>query len=198
MNDSLAQSAPQPLALDTLEPPLALAVPNVSEGRDEAVVAALVDAVQTVGARVVDVHTDQDHNRSVLTVVADPLTLIEGLLALAHACVEHIDLRRQDGAHPRTGALDVAPVVALTDDDMPLAQETAAALADRIGEEVGIPIFRYGAIAVDPNRVRRPTFARVVMTGSTRWFAKRSWFPTPGRGECTPRPARRSSGHGRR
>ncbi len=146
------------MELDVIEPPLALAVPNVSEGRDEDVIGALADAVRAAGVQVADIHSDPDHNRSVLTLAADPLTLIEGLVALAHACVEHIDIRWHEGAHPRIGSLDVAPVVALTEDDMPLAQETAIALADRIGEEVGLPVFRYGAIASDPNRVRPADF----------------------------------------
>ena len=124
--------------------PLALAVPNVSEGRDPATVAALAEACAVPGARVIDVHSDPDHDRSVLTVVGEPLALQEALVALAGECVDRIDLRRQHGVHPRVGALDVAPIVALADEDVPLAIEIATGLAGRLGEELNLPVFLYG------------------------------------------------------
>jgi len=161
VNDKGAIETPQADRLDGLDPPMmALAVPNVSEGRDQAVIAALVDAIAKTGTRVADVHSDADHNRSVLTLAADPLTLIDGLVALGRACIEHIDLRWHDGVHPCVGALDVAPIVALEPDDLPLARETAAALADRLGEELDLPVFRYGAVASSPARVRPADFRR--------------------------------------
>ncbi len=160
MNDKGAIETPQAGRLDGLDPPVALAVPNVSEGRDPAVIAALVDAIDDTGAQVADVHSDPDHNRSVLTVAADPLTLIDGLVALAEACIEYIDLRWHEGVHPRVGSLDVAPIVALELEDLALARETAAALADRLGDELDLPVFRYGAIASSPDRVRPADFRR--------------------------------------
>ena len=160
MNDKGAIETPQADRLEDVAPPLALAVPNVSEGRDPDLVAALAEAVRETGARVADVHSDPDHNRSVLTIASDPLTLLDGLVALAGACVELIDLRRHEGLHPRIGALDVAPIVALEPGDLPLARETAVALAERLGEEVGLPVFHYGAIASDPERVRPADFRR--------------------------------------
>ena len=140
--------------------PLALAVPNVSEGRDPATVAALAEACAVPGARVIDVHSDPDHDRSVLTVVGEPLALQEALVALAGECVDRIDLRRQHGVHPRVGALDVAPIVALADEDVPLAIEIATGLAGRLGEELNLPAFLYGAAATDPVRTLPRDFRR--------------------------------------
>ena len=111
-------------------------------------------------ARVIDVHSDPDHDRSVLTVVGEALALQDALVALAGECVDRIDLRRHRGVHPRVGALDVAPVVALDDDDVPLASEIATGLAGRLGAELNLPVFLYGAVATDPARALPRDFRR--------------------------------------
>ena len=138
--------------------PWTLAAPNVSEGRDPGVIRALCDALRATGTRVLDVHSDPDHHRSVITVAGPTLVVLDGLVALAGECLERIDLRRHRGIHPRTGALDVAPIVARHPGDLELAREAAAALADRIGAELGLPVFRYGAVAAHPERVRPRDF----------------------------------------
>ena len=132
--------------------PLAYAVPNVSEGRDAATVRALVDACRVPRVRVLDVHSDPDHHRSVITLAGEPLALQDALVALAGESIDRIDLRRHHGVHPRVGALDVAPIVALDDEDIPLASEIARGLCERLGAELNVPVFRYGAIASNPDR----------------------------------------------
>ena len=131
-----------------------LAVPNCSEGRDLEVVEALTEACRVPGARVLDRHSDPDHDRTVLTIAGDPMGVQDALFALAEACLQHIDLRWKRGAHPRVGALDVAPLVVMGPDDELIAAEVAHGLAERIGWGLGIPVFLYGAIATDPDRVR--------------------------------------------
>jgi glutamate formiminotransferase len=144
-----------------LRAPVAYAVPNVSEGRDRATIDALVDACRVPGMRVLDVHSDADHHRSVITIAGDPWALQDALVSLAGECIDRIDLRRHRGAHPRLGALDVAPIVALADDDMPLAGEIAAGLAERLGTELNLPVFLYGdELATDPDRTRPFDFRR--------------------------------------
>ena len=130
--------------------PVALAVPNVSEGQDRPTIDALVAATSVPGVRVLDVHSDPDHNRSVLTVAGDPLALQDAMVALAGECMERIDLRRHRGVHPRIGALDIVPIVAVHPDQLPMACELATGIAQRIGEELALPVFRYGEIASDP------------------------------------------------
>src|SRR2546425_3571346 len=85
-------------------------VPNFSEGRDEETIAALSEAL-TGPARLLDVHVDADHNRSVFTLVGRGEELVESLVAGICCARDRIDLRRHEGAHPRTGAADVVPVV---------------------------------------------------------------------------------------
>ena len=130
-------------------------MPNFSEGRDEAVVEALRDAL-SAPARLLDVHVDADHHRSVYTLVGEPDELVETLLQGIACARERIDLGRHDGAHPRIGAADVVPVVPIEPGDMGRAKETAHALARRIGEELGLPVFLYGELAAG----RGPAFFR--------------------------------------
>jgi glutamate formiminotransferase len=131
------------------------AVPNVSEGRNTALLGSLAAAF---GARalVLDVHSDADHHRSVFTLAAEDHALVEALLGGLALALERIDLRRHEGVHPRVGVADVVPVVPLVPEDMLRAVSTARALATRIGDELGVPVFQYGEIGDD----RRPAFFR--------------------------------------
>jgi len=140
--------------------PTAYAVPNVSEGRDLLTIGALADACRLPQVRVLDVHSDPDHHRSVITLAGEPLALQDALVSLAGECIDRIDLRRHRGMHPRVGALDVAPIVALTEDDLPLASEVATGLAGRLGAELNLPVFLYGAVATSPERTRPHHFRR--------------------------------------
>ena len=121
-------------------------MPNFSEGRDEAVIEALREALSSP-ARLLDVHVDADHHRSVFTLVGEPDELVETLLAGIACARERIDLRRHEGAHPRVGAADVVPIVPIKPEDMERAKETALVLARRIGEELGLPAFLYAELA---------------------------------------------------
>jgi len=130
-------------------------VPNFSEGRDRATIDALAEALGS-RARLLDVHADEDHNRSVFTVVGSEDELVEALL-LGIACArERIDLRRHEGAHPRIGAADVVPLVPLVPEDIGRAREAALRLAERVGDELGLPTFLYGELGAD----RGPAFFR--------------------------------------
>ena len=131
------------------------AVPNFSEGRDHAVVDAIGRALGE-HATLLDVHFDEDHNRSVFTLVGDEGALVDALLAGIAVARERIDLGAHDGAHPRIGAADVVPVVPLRPDDMERARAAALELARRIGSELGLPVFLYGELAPD----RGPAFFR--------------------------------------
>ena len=131
------------------------AVPNFSEGRDQEVVDALRGAL-SAPARLLDVHVDADHHRSVFTLVGEADELVETLLAGIACARERIDLRRHDGAHPRIGAADVVPIVPIRADDLEHARETAGELARRIGGELGLPVFLYGELAPG----RGPAFFR--------------------------------------
>jgi glutamate formiminotransferase len=126
-------------------PPLE-AVPNFSEGRDRATIDA-IGAALAAHARLLDVHSDEDHNRSVYTLVGAEDELVAALLGGIACAQERIDLRRHEGAHPRIGAADIVPVVPIRDDDAGRARAAALALARRVGEELALPVFLYGSVA---------------------------------------------------
>jgi glutamate formiminotransferase / 5-formyltetrahydrofolate cyclo-ligase len=128
------------------------AVPNFSEGRDRETVDA-IGAALSRHARLLDVHVDPDHNRSVFTLGGQAETLVEALLAGIACARERIDLRRHEGAHPRVGAADVVPLVGVRPEDMERAQVAALELGRRLGEELGLPVFLYG-------KSRGPAFFR--------------------------------------
>jgi glutamate formiminotransferase len=130
-------------------------VPNFSEGRDAATIEALQQALSTE-ADLLDVHSDADHNRSVFTLVGDEDALLDALVAGIASARERIDLRRHEGAHPRIGAADVVPIVPIRPEDRERAQAAARALAIRVADEVGLPIFVYGDLAPG----RGPAFFR--------------------------------------
>jgi glutamate formiminotransferase len=121
-------------------------VPNFSEGRDAGTIEALRNAL-SANADVLDVHADVDHNRSVFTLVGEVDELVAALLAGIATAREHIDLRTHVGAHPRIGAADVVPIVALDPVDRPRARECALGLAERVGVELELPVFLYGELA---------------------------------------------------
>jgi glutamate formiminotransferase len=136
------------------------AVPNFSEGRDQATIEALRAAL-AVHARVLDVHADVDHNRCVFTVIGDDRQLPEALIAAVRVAIERIDLRRHEGAHPRIGAADVVPVVPIEPGDYERARHVAAALAERIGSELELPVFVYAPPELGPAHFRRGGTARL-------------------------------------
>jgi glutamate formiminotransferase len=121
-------------------------VPNFSEGRDVATIAALETALGA-HADVLDVHADEDHNRSVFTLVGEDNALVEALLAGIACARDRIDLRHHEGAHPRIGAADVVPIVAVDSREGDRARDCALQLARRIGSELGLPVFLYGESA---------------------------------------------------
>lgn len=138
-----------------------LAIPNVSEGRDLAAVADIGAAYLRGGARLLDTHTDRDHHRSVHTLAARPGVLADALVEGARTAVARIDLRTERGIHPHVGALDVAPVAFLDEARRGAACAEALTVAERLGEEVGLPVFLYGLLA----------------EGRTRAFLRRGGLP---------------------
>jgi glutamate formiminotransferase len=129
-------------------------VPNFSEGRDAATIEA-IGAALAQGVRLLDVHTDADHHRSVFTVVGEDGPLVEALVRAVEVARDLIDLGQHEGAHPRIGAADVVPVVPLRPTDMQRAKAAAWELGGRLGE-LGLPVFLYGELAPG----RGPAFFR--------------------------------------
>lgn len=157
--------------------PLLESVPNLSEGRCPEVVARLAAAASAPGVRLLDLSSDPDHNRSVLTLAGEPEALHQGLLALYEAALAEIDLTRHQGVHPRIGAVDVTPFIPLGDTPM----EVAVAAADRLGEEVarrfGLPVYLYERAARRPERARLADIRRGGFEGLAARLGDPAWAP---------------------
>jgi glutamate formiminotransferase len=149
------------------------AVPNFSEGRDPAVVEAIVTAVRGAGVDVLDWSADADHHRSVVTIVGPPASVEDAAVAAARIAVERIDLTRHHGLHPRVGALDVLPFVPLAGLTMADARASARRVGMRLAHELRVPVYYYGAASEPPGRplsaLRRGGFE----TLRTGWPANR-------------------------
>src|SRR5947207_3568028 len=155
-----------------MTPPTLLGVPNVSEGRDAGVIAALAkaftgesasalggaqaakrderDRAAVVEVRLLDVHSDPDHHRSVFTLAAGPRALSDAILRGAREAVRRIDVMTPGaprGQHPHVGAVDVVPIVYLQSAQRGAACAEALVVADRIGSELELPVFLYGELA---------------------------------------------------
>jgi glutamate formiminotransferase / 5-formyltetrahydrofolate cyclo-ligase len=130
-------------------------VPNFSEGRNRETIDA-IGAALSGRARLLDVHADPDHNRSVFTLVGSEQELVAALVAGIETARRRIDLRRHEGAHPRIGAADVVPIVPIRADDRERARACALGLARRIGEVLELPVFLYGELVPG----RGPAFYR--------------------------------------
>ncbi|MBK8100277.1 MAG: glutamate formimidoyltransferase [Planctomycetes bacterium] len=120
-------------------------VPNFSDGRNAAVVDQIVAAMAAVpAARVLDHEMDSNHNRSVVTLAGPAEAMAAAAVAGARAAMERIDLRTHKGEHKRMGAMDVCPFVPLGSATMADAVATAHHVGERIGRELGLPVFCYG------------------------------------------------------
>ncbi len=133
-----------------------LAVPNVSAAADAGRIATLRGAFAR-GAALLDVHSDAEHGRTVLTLAAPPAPLREALLAGAAEAVEAIDMGAYAGLHPAVGALDVCPLVWLDPADRGAARTEAVEVAEQIGG-LGVPVFLYGELASRPEHAERAYF----------------------------------------
>jgi len=125
-------------------------VPNISEGRDLNVIKAVTDEIIKFKVRLLDVESDRDHNRSVITYVGEPEEVEKATFALAAKAVELIDMEKHKGEHPRIGALDVVPFVPITG----VTMQECIAMAERVGkkiwDELKVPVYLYEEAAKRP------------------------------------------------
>jgi glutamate formiminotransferase len=139
-------------------------VPNFSEGRRPEVVAAIRDAIASIdGVAVLDVSSDQSHNRTVITFVAPVDKAVDAAVAGIRVARERIDLNHHTGEHPRMGATDVVPFIPLEGTTMEDCIVLARTLGERVGRELEIPVYLYERAATRPDRenladVRRAEF----------------------------------------
>ncbi|HEX8707920.1 MAG TPA: glutamate formimidoyltransferase [Pyrinomonadaceae bacterium] len=142
-------------------------VPNFSEGRKAETIERLAQVIESVeGAVVLDMHLDADHNRSVITFVADAEVVVEAALRVVELAARLIDLREHAGEHPRVGATDVLPFIPVRGVTMEDCVRIAHLAGERIAGELGIPVYFYERAALKPDRanlenVRRRGFEQL-------------------------------------
>jgi glutamate formiminotransferase len=158
--------------------PILVAVPNVSEGRDRDVIDA-IGLTFARHARLLDVHSDPDHGRSVYTIAAPQGQLAHALVEGARAAIERIDLAKHDGQHPHVGAIDVAPVVYLDDSQHGPACAEALTAAALIGDDLELPVFLYGELAQGRERAE-------IRSGGVAGLRRRGTVPDFGPREIDP------------
>lgn len=138
---------------DEIESPIVECVPNFSEGRDSHIIQSIANEIDTVpNLKVLDIHSDADHNRSVITFIGSPEAVAEGAIAGVRAAARLIDLNRHEGVHPRLGAADVIPIVPIRDIDMEECVRLARSIGESIWKELGIPAYLYGYAALRDDR----------------------------------------------
>ncbi|MFB0534334.1 MAG: glutamate formimidoyltransferase [Anaerolineae bacterium] len=128
-------------------------VPNFSEGRRREIIDQIVGALASVaGVRVLDVQSDVDHNRSVVTMVGEPEAVEEAAFRGIERAAQLIDMDQHQGEHPRMGATDVVPFVPIAGVTMADCVEIARRLGERVGRELSIPVYLYEEAASRPER----------------------------------------------
>ncbi|MGN0708625.1 MAG: glutamate formimidoyltransferase [Anaerovoracaceae bacterium] len=153
-------------------------IPNISEGRRQDVIDACVNEIRnTPGCTILDVESDESHNRSVITYIGDMKGVEDATIALAAKAAELIDLNHHTGEHPRAGATDVIPFVPIkgctTEDCVELSKRVGRRMAD----ELGIPVFLYEESATRPERKNLATVRKGQFEGMAEKVQQPDWEP---------------------
>ena len=163
-------------------------IPNVSEGQDRRVVDRLADAARRVpGVRLVDIHMDADHHRSVFTLLGSPNGVEAAALAFAAEVFVLVDMERHRGLHPRMGALDVLPFVPLVGMTMAEAVGLARRVGDTVGRSHNLPVYFYGEAATTPARRLLADVRRGEYEGLPKKLREPAWRPDAGPARFDPR-----------
>ena len=128
-------------------------VPNFSEGKDRVKVKQIVNAGRIIGATILDIESDPDHNRMLVTIVGEPEIVFKSVWRMIKKATELIDMKVHYGEHPRIGATDVVPFVPVANVGMDECVELARRLGKKVAEELAIPVYLYEAAATRPERV---------------------------------------------
>lgn len=154
------------------------AVPNFSEGRNEDIINAIRDAAASVdGVKVLDVQSDSDHNRMVLTLAGDVEPVMEGVMNAARVAIEKIDLRQHQGEHRRMGAVDVAPFVPVSGIKKKELKERVEQFAEEFAKNFNVPVYLYYDSAKQDNRVALPDIREGEFEGFAEKIKLPEWKP---------------------
>ncbi|MBK6963401.1 MAG: glutamate formimidoyltransferase [Bacteroidales bacterium] len=163
-------------------------VPNFSEGRDVAVIQLITDQIKTIeGVKLLDVDPGAATNRTVVTIAGEPEMVIEAAFLAVKKAMEVIDMSRHSGAHPRFGATDVCPLVPISNISMEETVRYAHILGERIGRELGIPVYCYEEAARSPERRNLANCRSGEYEGLSNKLTDPAWKPDFGPAEFLPR-----------
>ncbi len=163
-------------------------VPNFSEGRDMAVIQLITDQIKTIeGVKLLDVDPGAATNRTVVTIAGEPEMVIEAAFLAVKKAMEVIDMSRHSGAHPRFGATDVCPLVPISNISMEETVRYAHILGERIGRELGIPVYCYEEAARSPERRNLANCRSGEYEGLSNKLTDPAWKPDFGPAEFLPR-----------
>ncbi|MEG0133162.1 MAG: glutamate formimidoyltransferase [Clostridium sp.] len=159
-------------------------IPNFSEGRDKDKIEAIVNVFRGVsGVKLLDYSSDEDHNRTVVTVVGEPEALENAIINMAEKVYENIDMSVHQGGHPRMGALDVVPFVPIDGVSMDECVEMASRVGKAIGERFNIPVYLYEKAASAPHRENLATVRKGQYEGFFEKIKEANWAPDFGPSE---------------
>ena len=157
-------------------------VPNFSEGSDMGIIKQITNEIESVeGVRLLDVDPGKATNRTVVTFVGEPISVIEAAFRAIKKAAELIDMRKHTGEHPRMGATDVCPLIPVANISMEETAEWAKKLGERVGNELAIPVYLYEAAQKNPERKN----LSIIRAGEYEGFSKKillsEWAPDFGK-----------------
>jgi glutamate formiminotransferase/formiminotetrahydrofolate cyclodeaminase len=156
-------------------------VPNFSEGRDRMKIVAITNAIEAVdGVTILDVDPGSDTNRTVVTFVGSPETVVEAAFQGIKLASELIDMSQQKGTHPRMGATDVCPFIPISDVTDEECVELSKQVGKRVGDELGIPVYLYEKSAQSKDRVKLPDIRKGEYEGFSEKIKNENWMPDYG------------------
>ena len=162
-------------------------VPNFSEGRDLKIIEQIVDPFRkTDGVKLLDFQTDEDHNRSVVTVVGNPDALKQAVVESMGIAIDLIDMRTHSGQHPRMGAIDVVPFIPLKNITVDEAITVSKAVAKQVADAYQLPVFLYEQSAAKPERRNLATVRKGQFEGMAQKIKQPDWAPDYGPAEIHP------------
>ncbi|MHB8107243.1 MAG: glutamate formimidoyltransferase [Candidatus Cryosericum sp.] len=152
-------------------------VPNISEGRDTDKIKSIAGVVERPGAKLLDLSSDPNHNRTVITFAGEPQAVAEAAFDVARAAVATIDLTHHTGEHPRMGAVDVIPFIPVGGITMAECSKIAEQVGGRIGQELDVPVYLYAESARVPERCKLPTIRAGEFEGFVEKIKDPAWQP---------------------
>ena len=162
-------------------------VPNFSEGRDLEIIEKIVDPFRnTDGVKLLDLQTDEDHNRSVVTVVGEPKSLKKAVFESMGIAIKLIDMRNHTGQHPRMGAIDVVPFIPIKNITVDEAIGVSKAVAEQVADAYRLPIYLYEQSAAKPERRNLATIRKGQFEGMAEKIKEPDWVPDYGPAEIHP------------